>query len=269
MPSDIWTITAGGITQPADAWKVEGLTRSSESLRAGELKFRMPSARIDTAAVFPEGSLLTLKRNGVGWFSGQVTQVPRRGNPRGEELNYIVHDPWYDIERTPFQQQWVTTTINGGAVQTLTTTQSRVTLGQSLDGVQMNLGQILNEVLIYMLYATQGLAFPTTVVDSLLPAAPAVNAGTGATFQISTIMPAVAATTVPYFEVTDLKCGEIIRKLLRYVPDVVQWFDFTTSPPTLNFNHRSGLAPKTISVVSGAPTSGFAPVARYDLQVPW
>jgi hypothetical protein len=99
-----------------------------------------------------------------------------------------------------------------------------------------------------------------------LPAIPSPSSGTAPTFQIGTIMPAMAAMTGPYFEVTDMKCGEIIRKILRYLPDVVQWFDFTTSPPTLNFNHRANLAGATVKVVTsdqpmdGYFTSGFEPV---------
>jgi hypothetical protein len=272
--ADFWIITNGGVSAPAAVWGVDRAVFSRTSVKTGELKFTKPGTPIDSTPIFLEGTTLTLTRNGVGYFTGQVTQVPRPGNPKGEALNYIVSDPWYDIERTSFQQQWAVTTVSGDAVSTITTTQSRVTMGQSLEGVQMNYGQVLQEVLIYMLYAVQGLAYPTTVGLNNLPAIPSPSSGTAPTFQIGTIMPAMAAMTGPYFEVTDMKCGEIIRKILRYLPDVVQWFDFTTSPPTLNFNHRANLAGATVKVVTsdqpmdGYFTSGFEPVSRQDLQVP-
>lgn len=274
MASDLWTLTCGGVTKSAAAWGLRNLSCSGKSCGTGELKFRAAGQPIDTAPIFAEKSWVTLQRNGLGWFAGKVTKVPRAGSTSAEDVDYIISDPWYEIEKTTFQQMWVVTNLTGTATTSVTTTQSRVTLSQSLDGEKMNLGQVLQEVLIYMLYAAQGLPFPTTVDLNHLPPLPAAGAGKPATFQIGRIMPSLAGMTVPYRRETDVKCGEIIRGLLRYVPDVIQWFDFSTSPPTLNFDHRFYLPAATIKAVTssvysdGYAVSGFNPTLREDLQVP-
>lgn len=50
-------------------------------------------------------------------------------------------------------------------------------------------------------------------------------------FQIGTVSPNVDC---PIDEVRDITCAEVIHKMLRWTPDAVTWFDYSTSPPTFN-----------------------------------
>ncbi|MBB5033178.1 hypothetical protein [Prosthecobacter vanneervenii] len=42
-----------------------------------------------------------------------------------------------------------------------------------------------------------------------------------------------------------------LHEVLRYVPDAVPWFDYTTDPPTLNFTQRSAATAQTVSLGTG------------------
>ena len=72
----------------------------------------------------------------------------------------------------------------------------------------------------------------------------------------------------------DKSCADVIRLMMKYTPDCVAWFDFTTLPPTLNIDRRGNLPVKNIKTRGtdlkrdGFIITGFKPKARYDLQVP-
>ena len=72
----------------------------------------------------------------------------------------------------------------------------------------------------------------------------------------------------PYAEALDLSCAEVIRNLLRWTPDAVAAFDYTTTPfPTLSILQRAEAAVVTLPAY-GAPVSGLDLTPRHDLQVP-
>jgi hypothetical protein len=261
--SNIWTAKYGGVTQPCSAWGMSKVAIDTESGKTGTLKFLLDGAAFNSGTQFAYRSPFMLYRAGVPFFQGWVSSIPRRANSRGESVSYIISDAWWWLDNIFFQQQWVTCDPAGGGTTTMTTTRSRILLAQSLNGVKMNLGQVMLEVLYYALYACQGIPFPTTVnVSTSLPTPPSMTAGP---FQIGDITPSI---TVPYSEVTDKKCSEIIKTLMRYVPDAVQWIDHSTTPPTLNIDSRANLDGKTISVLAGNLLSEFNPEPRDDLQVP-
>ena len=256
-----WTVTYGSVSQPASAWGITNLKRTRKSAETGTVAFDVPGP-IDGAGPFAQWQPLSISRNGVPWFAGVITKPPRKGSGQSESLSFEVSDPWYWLEKTVFQQQWVTTTLSGSALVTQTTTRSNVILGQSLAGVKMNSGQVMLEVLIYAQYAYQMLPFPTTVnVATSMPASPPH----ALPFIIGALTPSIV---VPYSQVRDKSCADIVRLMMKYSPDAVAWMDYTTTPPTLNIDKRANLSGKTISVLDGTVTTQFNPTPRYDLQVP-
>ena len=256
-----WQITYGGVTQDAATWGIANLKRTRKSAKTGTVTFDVPGP-IDGAGPFAQWQPLSILRNGVPWFAGVITKPPRKGSGQSESLSFEVSDPWYWLEKTVFQQQWVTTDLVGDALTTLTTTRSNTILGQSLAGVKMNSGQVMMEVLIYAQYAYQMLPFPATVdVTTSLPAAPAV----AQPFIIGALTPSIV---VPYMQVRDKSCADILRMMMKYSPDAVAWMDYTTTPPTLNIDKRASVKKNVISVLDGTVVTEFNPTPRYDLQVP-
>ena len=271
----IWSLTNAGTTKTSDAWGVVGMARHRESTRSATVTFSVPG-NMDSAPIFAQWSAVTITRDGVGWFAGLVTKIPRKASTKAESLQYEISDPWWYLENITFQQMWqaITGTVGGGAgVTTSSTLVSRILATRSLDGVKLDYGAVIKEVLIYALYARQRVAFPGTV--DLITHLPAIPPLTGTPNPPPFLLGAITPTlTGPYFEVRDRTCAEIIQHILRYLPDYVHWFDFTTTPPTLNIDHRSNLPVRTIKTLTsnlsadGYGVEGFNPTSRDDLVVP-
>ncbi|MBE7189917.1 MAG: hypothetical protein INR67_16635, partial [Jatrophihabitans endophyticus] len=82
----------------------------------------------------------------------------------------------------------------------------------------------------------------------------------GAPFQRGTILDGFA---VPLDQVSDVTCAEVLRKLLRWHPDAVAWFDYSTAPvPTFHVRARGDLA--AVALPFGAPTVRLGDVTRHD-----
>jgi hypothetical protein len=120
------------------------------------------------------------------------------------------------------------------------TNKSRLVLGQKADGTKLTTGAAITEVLNYAI-------------------------ALGAPITLGEITPNAIA---PYGESLDDSCATVIRHFLRWTPDAIAAFDYTTSPyPTLSILQRSSAAALTLPAY-GAPTSGLELTPRYDLQTP-
>ncbi len=274
MPA-FWQITYGGVTKSAAAWGIGKMKRRRKSTASDVVTFSMPKVALDANPLpFVFKQPFAILRNGQPFFSGYVTKPKGRGKPNSESWEYEISGPWIILEKTAFQQQWLTT-LGGESDETVTTTRSNVIIGQSLDNIQMNAGQVLMEVLRYAQYAAQLIPFPTAVDAYHLPPAPP----TPGPFQIGLITPTI---TIPYIQVRDRSCADIIRYVLKYNPSCVAAFDYATTPPTLNIASRAQMAEslgpggtaKTIQVFgtslakNGYKVSGFDPEPRDDFVPP-
>ena len=262
-----WQISYGGTTADAAAWGVNKPVRTTKTARAGVATFSLVPEALTSPVPFVYKQPLTILCNGVPWHNGPVTKVPRKGNGKMVTIDIEVSDPWWWLEQVVFQQQWYEVDSTGEAEGLVPTTQSEVILSQSLDGVKMPSGYVMMEALIYCLYAVQGQPFPTTVTAQGLPPLPDPANGP-LPFQIGTITPSII---VPYSQVRDKKCADIIRLMMKYSPSAVAWMDCSSTPPTVNICQRSGLAAsgsRVISVCGNPLVTAFNPTPRTDLQVP-
>jgi len=182
------------------------------SQKACELKFTANVAGMEDDALAAEGQICTVICGGVPFFAGKLYRLPRQGSASSEVIDYRVLDAWNDFERIVYQQQW--NIINGvdenGNPTTAAQDTSNCILGMALDGTQMNSGQVIADAVTW--------AF-----------------NHGAYCRIGNIG---VSAPVPFDEITDLPVSEIIRKMLRWTPDAVTWFDYTQTPPAFNVTRR-------------------------------
>ena len=146
------------------------------------------------------------------FFSGRLHEIPRSGSARGERVNYELLDAWHDFERNVFQQQWnvVTGTDESGNPTTSGEYRSECILGMDVSGDALNSGDQIGAIVAWAI-------------------------SVGANCQIGDIG---VGAPVPFDEITDLPCSECIKKMLRWTPDAVAWFDYSTTPPTFNVTRR-------------------------------
>jgi len=237
--SSVWTIIdANGVEKPVADWGLCELVRERINQKPDVVTFRAEGQASDADPIFALGSTIRLLQNGTPWFYGRVVQAPGRAAATAEEQLYRVAGPWWYLENIVFQQIWQTT--NGTDVTLIPTNKSRIILSQAADGTKLATGAAILEVLAY---AT----------------------ARGAPITVGAVTPNAIA---PYAETLDRSCAEVIRNFLRWTPDAMAAFDYTTTPyPTLSILRRADAA--TVSLPAyGAPTSGLDLTPRYDLQAP-
>ncbi len=237
--SSVWTILdANGVEKSVADWGLCEVTRERINQAPDVVTFRAEGTPSDADPIFAHGSTVRLFRNGTPWFYGRVVQAPGRASAKAEEQLYRVAGPWWYLENLVFQQTWQTT--NGIATTLIPTNKSRLILGQKSDGTKLATGAAILEVLAY---AT----------------------ARGAPITVGAVTPNAIA---PYAEALDQSCAEVIRNLLRWTPDAMAAFDYTTTPyPTLSIRRRADAATVTLPAY-GAPISGLELTPRHDLQAP-
>jgi hypothetical protein len=235
----MWTLAdANGVERTVVDWGLRDLTRERINQAADVVTFRADGRPSDADPLFDHGSTVRLFRNGMPWFYGRVVQVPGRASAKAEDQLYRLAGPWWYLENLVFQQAWETT--NGVVSTLIPTNKSRLVLGQKSDGTKLSTGAAILEVLAYATVRNAPITVGAVTPDAI----------------------------TPYEEALDLSCAETIRKFLRWTPDAVASFDYTTSPyPTLSILRRSEAASLTLPAY-GAPVSGFDLTPRHDLQVP-
>jgi hypothetical protein len=237
--SSAWTILdANGVEKSVADWGLCEVIRERINQSPDVVTFRAEGTPSDADPIFAHGSTVRLFQNGTPWFYGRVVQAPGRASAKAEDQLYRVAGPWWYLENLVFQQTWQTT--NGTATTLIATNKSRLILGQKSDGTKLATGAAILEVLAY---AT----------------------ARGVPITLGTITPDAIA---PYAEALDRSCAEVIRNLLRWTPDAMAAFDYTTTPyPTLSIHRRADAATVTLPAY-GAPISGLDLTPRHDLQVP-
>jgi len=260
--SNIWTLqrASDGREQSLAAWGISAATFTRRTQRSDTLVVRLDGVAFDAAEAFPYKSIVYLKRSGVIYYVGLATKTPRMGRPIAEGVGYTFEGPWWWLEHVPYNQAWMF--LNGvnyvprGGYYGLTPS-----LGAA-PGTQ----QITNLILGI---DDTGAALTTgqQIYDAVVCAQSA-----GAPFILATNSLEYIINSIPAEGARDLTCAEVIRRMLRWHPDAVVWFDYTTTVsgvprPTMWMQPRWLMSAVSFAV-AGAPASGLDIAARPDLQVP-
>lgn len=250
-----WTLQSGGTVQPLASWKITGLRRRLVSQGADEVTFQIP-AELDADPVIARDSDIKIFRDGVQWFVGRVTAVSIAATGSQELHQYKVVGPWWYLEQLVFEQTWYLAVNPASKSSSLVGgTRSRVILGQGFNGAYLSTGAQLAEALAWAI--AKGAPIQATT-------------GTHATTVSShTVYQPDAAgwptLQVPTQEAQDITCAEVIRKALRWTPDAVTWWDYSTNPPTFHVARRADLVAQNIAIGNGVEMVQVNP--RTDLQV--
>jgi hypothetical protein len=220
----VWTINGKTFAEA----RLANLQRTLISQAQDTVTMTADGESFDATDAYAFGSTVTIHRDGVQWFQGRVVRIPRAGDPAAESLTYELAGPWWYLDNLVFQQQWRVT--NGVTTDLIPTFKSRVILGQKLTPTgyeKMDIGEQIREALNWAI-------------------------SNGAPFQIGTIVPNMI---VPYSEVMDRTCAEIVKTMLRWAPDAVTYFDYSTVPPTLHIKRRAQCTAVSFSVNQGSPAA--------------
>ena len=214
------------------------------------LSLRRAGAAMDAPYLLPYLAAVTMFRDGVPWFCGLVTKTPSAGSGRAEDQDYVVSDSWWQLENLVYQQQWVAPTYPG-ANTTNDPYRSHCFLNKWIFSAPANnytrqtTDQQIADVIAYAQSAPSNVPIQLPSTPGLIP-----------------------VMDIPLEEVRDITCAEVIRKQLRWMPDAVTWFDYSTTPPTLWILRRANLPPVSVAfpaLGSPSPLSEISVDPRYDL----
>lgn len=245
-----WTLTnkSANKTKSFEEWGIKNPIRTLISLGIDTFTFET-GEDFDVENSLPLDSELIILKDDVPWFSGRVDQTPRTATGKYESHGYVVVGPWYDVRDITFQSEWniLTNPLNPDAGLTAQRT-SHVILNMDIFGRSI----YTTKVQIY--YA---LLWPLLCADAT---------GRNRPYQLD-----LANIDVPEFrpwleDVVDQKCADVVQRQLRWTPDVVGWFDYTTTPPKIHVKQRSALTVANLQF--GVPPLAELKIKpRTDLQV--
>jgi hypothetical protein len=265
-----WTITrANGEERALQEWFEDSLVRTlvNQGVDTVEVQFRQLT--VTQSMPWQEMELMTIKRDGTPWFRGNVLAPTRDSQGRAQSVGTRLVGPWWWLEEIMYQQPraFITDPL---AMPELPFPPVVDGVAQSLDAAQAlaNVEAVSNpanypHATIWSSIITLGEDNAGTLEDTRAVILRVLNyaISKGAPFQIGTVSAGIAW---PRQEVRDLMCAEVVKRMLRCTPDQVAWFDYTTTPPTLNITNRAGRAPMTITAPDDDPTQ-ITFTARTDL----
>lgn len=237
-----WTLEYSGSELSFESWGLGAAQISVISKQVDTLTFSAPNEDFDADNLFAYDSTVIIRKGrelvsgvytgGSVFFRGQVTDISRVGDGSRESMHYTVEGPWRYLQRLVFQQQWKT--WDNATSQLVTKYTSHVFLGQLLQGGSQTTKQQIEEILNYCI-------------------------AKGGAFQVGTVG---VDSPMTVFETKEVLCAEALSQVLRWHPDAVAWFDYSTSPPTFHVTRRASATTQSLAV--GAPPLQSVSIVKRD-----
>lgn len=175
------------------------------------------------------------------WFSGVITQTPIYSSANTEYIEYRMSGPWWQLENLIYQQIWKEPIdSDSDEIETRDITKTRLILGQDINGDNITIHDQLVEIFSYV-YSILGNDVINLSSDIDLP------------------------VYIPFDEVKDLSCAEVIRRLLRWIPDAIVYFDYSKEIPEMCIKRHFQMESVNLEY---SHLLEFSILPRYDLQIP-
>ena len=194
------------------------------------------------------GETIRVLRDGVGWFYGSVIAPSRSAQASTETATVTLQGPWFQLQQTVFQQVGLFYIVEASTDQGVTTSEvaqaiysSQILLTQSDSVLPLDAGQCYSQAVQYCIGKGANITLGAVTIDQGIPGE----------------------------SLTDPTCADVIKKVLKWLPFVTCWFDYTQDPPVMNVADLSGRNPITLVMGGDAPQITKATLqARPDLVLP-
>ncbi|MDR1433081.1 MAG: hypothetical protein LBI61_01935 [Puniceicoccales bacterium] len=235
----MWTLKYNDSVGSLSSFGVADLRRIRKNLLTDRVTFRVDGDSLLSLPTFTANAPLEIFYGDSRWFAGIITQTPLHCSPGGEEYTYEVSGGWWYLENLIFQQAWKEPIDPTASSPTLGDVyKSRVILGQDLSSARITIGEQIADVVSYAISCGANLAIGNIDIPVL----------------------------IPFDECKDLSCADVIRRLLRWVPDTVYRIDYASAVPEISFLRRSQMAQVSVNLSTSVEEFSIQP--RYDLQIP-
>jgi hypothetical protein len=235
-----WKLKYEGEEKTLAEWGIGDAVRKLKNQSVDSLAFKIPGNAIDVPLQFQPQKVIQIFQDGQLWFTGIVTQTPIHGSAAEECHRYTLSGPWWYLDNLIYQQNWKEPTNPSDDDSALgNVLKSHLILGQDSDGNAITIGEQLRDLIDYA-NAAVGKIVIALAEDMDLP------------------------VYIPFDECKDLSCGEVVRRLLRWIPDSLAFFDYAQTVPVLHILRRSQLPALSLAI---GDLNEFHFVPRYDLQI--
>lgn len=233
-----WQLEYNTVKKPLAEWGFSNLLRKCVNQAADKVTFQAAGQAIDDLTVLSPGSLVKLYFKDKPWFVGYVTRTPGYAQGNREFQEYELSGPWWFLENLVYQQGWAQVKHVDQENQLVDWIDSgRIILGQDKSGSALSNGAQIKQILDYAI-------------------------AQGAPLQVGDID---VDMNFPMDETKDLSCAEAVKRLMRWSPDAVVFFDYSTGPvPTIHVKKRSKMNSCDLEFQS---LSAIEINPRHDLQL--
>lgn len=276
MSGVVWTMMrASGEVRTLGAWGVTGLTRTLQNLAEDFCEVVLGGRDFRVRLPFDQGEMVVVFRDGVRWFYGMVDTDRSEAEGGREGVRFRIRGPGHWLEAVTYRQRWRYCTwpveFTGRLAVTppdagnpwdmtgLTDAQQEQQLSVLRDSDNYKKREYMSSVCI--LAQDEAGAYQDTRATILAVLAYAISEG--APMQVGTVDAGVA---MPYDQIRDMTCMQVIRRLVQWTPDQGSWVDYSTMPPTFHLRKISNRVARVVTVAVD-PVEGVTLEARHDLLV--
>jgi hypothetical protein len=223
-----------------------GIVSATLTLRAtgdDQIAWSVDPATWASAAGYAAGAKVCFKQDNTVFFVGRLGPIPRNATGQNHNLSYIAYGPWARLEKITYGQQW---TLRAADNTEVSLTKPRVVLGQvPSTSAHRSTGAEIAAVIDFAI--AKGIPILKGTIDT--------------------------GPTMPFDEQIMLRAADAIRACLRWTPDYVCWWDYSTTDagvykPTFHCRAASNLSAATVNLTSTTKpeTAQITPLA--DLVIP-
>ncbi len=175
-----------------------------------------------TSLAISINSKVKLYRDDTCIFSGTIYKAPEEESAKSDASTcYQALGPWQELEEIVYQQKWnCLFSYDDSGIESYNTLKSHIILGQDEYGNLIDIATQIRNILSYAITASADIAIGT----------------------INTYSPML------YDETKDISVATAIKRVLKWIPDAVSYFDYSKSTPTLNIHRRASLTSKDIDI---------------------
>lgn len=215
-------------------WKITKAVLTLKSLDCDELC-------IHSQAEFAYNATVQLFSDNLCVFSGKVRTLPQYEAAQTKYREYKILGPWNDLCEIVYQQKWKCakqSSNDGTQAEIFDTYKSRVILGENDAEERIDIGAQIENIVEFAKAA-------------------------GANIQSGNI-----AASYPMLcdETCDINCAQAVKRTLKWLPDAISFFDYSTTPPKLNVVRRNALDKKQINLNSDS-VKDYKVSPRNDLLI--
>jgi hypothetical protein len=223
-----WTIAG----QTGSAFNATQRTLAVAQIDSARLDFKSLEADILTFTITPESLTsatipdlrqeMILYRDGVRFFSGNVTNVRNVIDSGKHQCQVTVSGPWWWLEKIPFTS--VIADGTGVSQERISYVFGTASAGQNL---KTSIEAAINRS------ATLGAPIATIAQGSSVD----------------------AMFVVPRITLNQSTCGQVISELVRICPDTMVWFDYSTAPVRIRVDRRGATTEVSLNQSTSPITS--------------